>query len=48
MKLNEVQLKKFFLKIVNWSDKKFDEMYEGFEFSKYRKIILFNLVRELF
>ena len=44
IKCNEVQLKKHFLAIVNWSDKKFIESDVGFGFIHYRKCIVYQIV----
>lgn len=47
VKTNEIQLRKFFLNIVTWSERVFAEHECGFRFVSYRKIILLKIVREL-
>lgn len=47
VKTNEIQLRKFFLNIVTWSERVFPEHECGFKFVSYRKIILLKIVREL-
>ena len=46
--MNEVQLKKMFLNIVSWSERKFEETKCGFLFTEYRKLLLSKIVIKLF
>lgn len=47
VKTNEVQLRKFFMNIVTWSERVFAEHVCGFKFIGYRKTILFRILAEL-
>ncbi|KAL4503213.1 hypothetical protein ABPG72_000819 [Tetrahymena utriculariae] len=47
VKTNEIQLRKFFMNIVTWSERIFQESECGYQFSEYRKIILLKIVFQL-
>lgn len=47
MKTNEIQLRKFFMNIVSWSERVFPEHECGYKFPHYRKIILMKIVFQL-
>ena len=48
VKCNEVQMKKFFLQVVNWSEKKLEIDAVGFRFPLYKKLVFFRLVGHVF
>ena len=47
-KCNEVQMKKFLLQVVNWSEKKLDIETVGFKFPYYKKIVFYRLGLKVF
>ncbi|KAL4455121.1 hypothetical protein ABPG74_006503 [Tetrahymena malaccensis] len=47
IKTNEIQLRKFFMNIVTWSERIFQESECGYHFMEYRKIVLLKIVFQL-